>query len=242
MKIVDTRNRTRASEVMDDFDLRGEELDKTLQDLDTVNRWLGGNKITIDGIKKILSETSPDQPVHIADIGCGNGTMLRQIADYGRKKKIKFNLTGIDANPHAIEIARRMAKDYPEINFEALNIFSRDFAEKKYDIVLCTLTLHHFEDDQIRELLRQFIKMSHLGVVINDLQRSRLAYYLFQAFCAVFIRNKIARDDGLTSILRGFRQKDLQDFAGEVKVKKQKIRWKWAFRYQWILIKTRSSK
>lgn len=242
MKIIDTSKRTRESEVMDDFDLRGEELDKTLRDLDKVNRWLGGNKITLDGIKDILAETDVDEPVCIADIGCGNGTMLRQIADYGRKKNINFKLTGIDANPHAIEIAQRMAEDYPEINFEALNIFSRDFAEKKYDIVLCTLTLHHFEDAQIHELLKQFIEMSKLGVVINDLQRSRLAYYLFQAFCAVFINNKIAKDDGLTSILRGFRKKDLQDFAGGLKVKTQKIRWKWAFRYQWILIKTRSSR
>lgn len=238
MKLVDTTQRTRESEVMDDFELQGKELDQTLQDLDKVNRWLGGNKITLKGIKKILAETSSEEPVQIADIGCGNGTMLRQIAAYGRKNNIDLELTGIDANPHAIKIAERMAKDYSEISFEALNIFSREFAEKKYDIVLCTLTLHHFEDEQIKQLLRQFVEMARLGVVINDLQRSRLAYYLFQAFCAVFIRNDIARDDGLTSILRGFRKKDLENFAGDLKVRTQKIRWKWAFRYQWVLIKS----
>lgn len=242
MKIVDTTYRTRESEVMDDFDLKGEELAKTLRDLDKVNKWLGGNKITIKGVEKIIEETSPGFPVKIADIGCGNGTMLREIANFGRKKGIDLELTGIDANPHAIEIAAELARDYPEIKFEAINIFSTAFAEKKYDIVLCTLTLHHFNDAQIRQLMNVFIESATLGIVINDLQRSRAAYYLFQAFCAVFIRNEIARKDGLISILRGFKKEDLRKYCKDHKnVKSQKIRWKWAFRYQWILIKKPSA-
>lgn len=240
MNIVNTKYRTRDSEVMDDFELKGEELAKTLRDLDKVNKWLGGNQITLEGIKKIISETSPAKIIRIVDVGCGNGMMLRQVADYGRKNNINLELIGIDANPYAIEIAEGLAKDYPEIKFEAINIFSTSFAEKKYDIVLCTLTLHHFEDAKIEQLLQVFLESARLGIVINDLQRSRAAYYLFQAFCAVFINNKIARDDGLTSILRGFRKNDLENFSGKLKVKHQKIRWKWAFRYQWIIIKPES--
>jgi hypothetical protein len=41
-------------------------------------------------------------------------------------------------------------------------------------------------------------------------------------------------DDGLTSILRGFKRKDLENFSKELKVMPQ-IKWKWAFRYQWII-------
>ncbi|WP_424493627.1 methyltransferase domain-containing protein [Salinimicrobium sp. GXAS 041] len=237
MKLVNTKYRTRESEVMDDFELKGPELAKTLKDLDKVNKWLGGNKITIEGIKKIISQTKPQAPVKIVDVGCGNGTILREIANYGRKNNLNLELLGIDANPYAIEIAEDLSQDYPEIKFEALNIFSTSFAEKKYDIVLCTLTLHHFEDVRIKHLLEVFLNSANLGIVINDLQRSRTAYYLFQAFCAVFINNPIAREDGLTSILRGFRKRDLEKFSEDLMVKHQKIRWKWAFRYQWILIK-----
>jgi 2-polyprenyl-3-methyl-5-hydroxy-6-metoxy-1,4-benzoquinol methylase len=240
MKLVNTKYRTRDSEVMDDFELKGEELAKTLRDLDKVNKWLGGNQITLKGIKKIISKTSPGKPVRIVDVGCGNGMMLRQVAEYGRKNNVNLELLGIDANPYAIEIAEGLAKDYPEIKFEAINIFSTSFAEKKYDIVLCTLTLHHFEDTKIEQLLKVFLESARLGIVINDLQRSRAAYYLFQAFCAVFIHNEIAREDGLTSILRGFRKSDLEKFSRKFKVKYQKIRWKWAFRYQWVIIKTSS--
>ena len=237
MKLVNTKYRTRDSEVMDDFELKGPELAKTLRDLDKVNKWLGGNKITLEGVKKIISSVPTQEPIKIVDVGCGNGTILREIAAYGRKENISLQLMGIDANPYAIEIAEDLSRDYPEIKFEALNIFSTSFAEKKYDIVLCTLTLHHFEDVRIKHLLEVFLKSARLGVVVNDLQRSKTAYYLFQAFCAAFINNKIAREDGLTSILRGFKREDLERFSEKLDVQHQKIQWKWAFRYQWILIK-----
>lgn len=236
MKMIDTTYRATEDEIMDDFELKGKELEKTLHDLDTINKWLGGNKITIDGIKKVLLETSASGKIKIMDVGCGNGTMLREIADFGRKNNFNFELMGIDANPYAIEIAKNYAKDYPEISFRALNIFSEEFSEIKADIILCTLTLHHFKEREIRQLLETFVRNAHLGIVINDLQRSKLAYYLFQAFCAVFIDNEIARKDGLTSIRRAFKKEELENFQKDLQVKSQEIKWKWAFRYQWILI------
>ena len=41
-------------------------------------------------------------------------------------------------------------------------------------------------------------------------------------------------EDGLTSILRGFKREELESFSNILQVKPQ-IKWKWAFRYQWII-------
>lgn len=236
MKKINTRYRTIADEVMDDFELSGHELRNTLKDLDKINRWLGGNKITIDGLKEILERKKPQGKIKIVDTGCGSGNVLREIAIFGRKKGLSFELIGIDANPHAVKIAQEWSVDYPEISFLEMNLFSEDFETMEKDIILCTLTLHHFRDEQIRHLLKNFAGSVKIGVVINDLQRSATAYRLFQAFCTVFIDNEIARKDGLISILRGFRRKDLNSYAHDLKVKYQKVNWKWAFRYQWILV------
>ena len=237
MIAIDTSKRSEETEIMDDFELKGTELEQTLNDLENINWWLGGNKITLDGIQKLLKDTPKKSSIRIADVGCGSGAVLREIANWGRNQNIDLELIGIDANPYAIEIAKRRSDYYPEIKFETLNIFSDDYKKQEYDIVLCTLTLHHFKNKEILKLLNTFKDQSQFGVIINDLQRSRTAYVLFQAFCKVFINNEIARKDGLTSILRGFKKKDLKKLASEISAQSHSIEWKWAFRYRWILKK-----
>jgi len=99
------------------------------------------------------------------------------------------------------------------------------------------LTLHHFKDNEIIQLLNVFNVNSNIGIVINDLQRSAIAYRLFQALCLVFRLNDMSREDGLISILRGFKKVELIDFSEKLKFSNYKIQWKWAFRYQWIISK-----
>ncbi|MDR9456277.1 MAG: methyltransferase domain-containing protein [Salegentibacter sp.] len=222
---------------MDNFELGGEELEKVLKDLENINKWLGGNKVTLSGIKKIQRENPQEQEWNIVDVGCGNGAMLREIAQWGKKNNIELKLTGVDANIHAISIAKRLSENYPNIEFKVMDVFSESYRKQNFDIVLCTLTLHHFTDPQIINLLKLFHRQAKYGVLINDLHRSKIAYRLFQVFCRVFIRNEIARKDGLTSILRGFKKSDLERFSAKIPASQAEIKWKWAFRYQWIIQK-----
>jgi len=97
--------------------------------------------------------------------------------------------------------------------------------------------LHHFKDDEIIALMTVFYNNSMVGMVINDLHRSVISYRLFQVLCFVFRLNNMSRDDGLVSILRGFKKVELILFSERMKFKNYKIQWKWAFRYQWIIKK-----
>jgi hypothetical protein len=74
-------------------------------------------------------------------------------------------------------------------------------------------------------------------MVINDLERSALAYRLFQALCFVFRLSEMSKKDGLISILRGFKREELEQFSKKANFKNYSIQWKWAFRYQWIIRK-----
>jgi hypothetical protein len=47
----------------------------------------------------------------------------------------------------------------------------------------------------------------------------------------------MSREDGLVSILRGFKKNELEEFSKKLSLKNYTIRWKWAFRYQWIITK-----
>lgn len=235
--MIDTKKRSREKEIMDDLEMQGRELEKTLLDLDKVNRWLGGNKITLNGVQRLLKNRSFDRPLKIIDVGCGNGSILKQVAQWGRSNGIEMQLIGVDANSNAMSIAEKNLSGFPEVSFEAMDVFSEAFRELEADIILCTLTLHHFSDSEIEELMKDFSEMAKVGVVINDLQRSKAAYYLFKAFCRTFSIREINRKDGLTSILRSFKKEDLVRYGRGLNVKRQEINYKWAFRYQWILFK-----
>lgn len=232
---VNTKFRTTQSEIMDDFTLEGEELQDALNKIARINQLLGGNTLTLQGLKKLIQSCDKSKEFTIVDVGCGNGNMLRCIANYGVKMGYTFKLIGIDANAFTLEYAKELSNQYPTISYQCLDIFNEQFDELKYDIVLCTLTLHHFKEDEILKLLSAFVKNATIGIVINDLQRSLIAYRLFQAICFVFRLNSMSRIDGLISILRGFKKKELVLFSEQLHLKKYSLEWKWAFRYQWII-------
>jgi 2-polyprenyl-3-methyl-5-hydroxy-6-metoxy-1,4-benzoquinol methylase len=233
---LSTTYRSQADELMDDFNLEGKELQEALDKIATINRLLGGNTLTLQGVQKLLHNQT-NQTLTILDVGCGNGDMLRFLAKYAKQNNITLNLIGIDANAFTINYAQVLSENYPNISYRCQDIFSEVFNQVTCDILLCTLTLHHFNNNQIETLLRQFTKQSRVGVVINDLHRSKLAYRLFQLIGFLFQLNPMSRQDGLISILRGFKKKELEAFAKNTNATKQTIHWKWAFRYQWIIWK-----
>ena len=234
---ISTKFRSNDSEIMDDFDLEGNKIKDALDKIVKINQLLGGNRLTLQSVKKIIQNLDKKTPITILDIGCGNGDMLRVLAKYGYKNNFNFKLIGVDANLHTIDYAEKLSTDYYNIEYFSMNIFEEQFVELKYDIVLCTLTLHHFNNDKILELLKILYQNSKLAIVINDLHRSKIAYFLFQMISIIFNLNKMTKHDGLVSILRGFKKSELIDFSEKMKFQIYKIQWKWAFRYQWIIQK-----
>ena len=234
---INTKIRTTESELMDDFLMEGKELQEALDKIAQINQLLGGNKLTLQGIQVLLKNLDKNKEYTILDIGCGNGDMLRYIANFGKNNGYTFKLIGIDANNFTIEYAKKLSVNNLNINYLCEDIFEKSFDDLQYDIVLCTLTLHHFKEDEILNLMPIFYKNSKIGIVINDLHRSIISYRLFQVICIVFTLNRMSREDGLVSILRGFKKKELIAFSELLNFKKYSIQWKWAFRFQWIIRK-----
>ena len=232
---VNTTHRSKEIEIMDDLDMNGELLIKTLDQIASINKWLGGNGLTIDGIKTILKNHSKDKTISIIDLGCGNGDMLREIAEFGKKNGLKFQLLGLDANQATIDYAIQLSANFPEITFRKEDVLSKEFESNSYDIALCTLFLHRFEEAIALPLIQTLTRKCKIGVVINDLHRHRVAYYLFKGL-TLFINNQMVKTDGLISILRGFKRIDLERFSKKIDYKST-ITWRWAFRYQWIIKK-----
>ena len=235
--LVNTKYRTDQEEIMDDFSMEGEILREALDKIAKINQLLGGNKLTLLGVKELVSTVENNKEITIVDVGCGNGDMLRTLARYGKLNNYKFRLIGVDANRFTINHAINLSVDFPNISFLCVDVFEKEFNDLKYDIVLCTLTLHHFKDNEIEQIMNVFYSNAKTGIVINDLHRSSIAYRLFQLLCVAFQLNKMSKEDGLISILRGFKKADLVAFSKKLNFNNYTIQWKWAFRYQWIISK-----
>lgn len=234
--LVNTTNRSTEQEMMDDLSMEGEMLRNALNQIATINKRLGGNHATINGLQTLLKNEPKSIAISIIDLGCGSGDMLRAVADYGRKNNFIFKLTGIDANEYTVNYASKLSANYPEISYFKMDIWSYEFSGMPFDVAITTLFLHHFTEQEIERLLIPIVNRVRIGVVINDLHRSRTAYYLFKAI-SFFIKNPMVKKDGAISVLRGFKKDELFNISKKLNNTESSIRWKWAFRYQWIIKK-----
>jgi SAM-dependent methyltransferase len=229
----DFATRSEALEIMDDLDCAGDVVDQTLRELEFINTWLGGNAVTIEALKKILKDHDRSKPFVIADLGCGGGDMLRLIYHWAARNSIAVKLIGIDANPNIIRFAQQNIKDLPTIEFLALDIFSDDFRNMKFDVVIGTLFYHHFSNTQLSCFFHQLRKQCNIGFIVNDIHRHPLAYYSIRLLTKLFSKSAMVKYDAPLSVLRAFTKKELIEVLRD-SATSFTIGWRWAFRWQVI--------
>ncbi len=227
--------RSNAPELMDNPELPEADLHLALKDLAVVNKYLGGNKITINALEDMITSQPDKKHWRVIDVGCGDGEILRQIARHFKNLEHNIDFIGLDINEKSIARARKKSEDIAHLTFNTQNILTLDPATAGCDIILCTLTMHHFTDQQICTFIKTFTRLASTGIVINDLQRSKIAYRLFQLFSGIFMKSKIAKYDGRVSIARAFKKEELETYSKQLALDNYSIQWKWAFRYLWVI-------
>lgn len=221
---------------MDDFHFKGEVVDHTLRELGIINKWLGGDKITIEALDELVKNNPSQKIFSIADIGCGGGDTLKVLSDYGRKKGLTFKLVGVDANAYIVDYAKNNTLLYGDISYVVEDVLSEDFKQQQFDVIICSLFCHHFNSILLIQLLSQLKRQAKLGVVINDLHRHWLAYYSIIILSRLFSKSYMLMNDSKLSVLRAFRKKELQDILSEAGYTRFSIKWNWAFRFKVIAL------
>jgi len=223
--------RSYQKELIDDLNCDGDELRQTLRELKTINKLLGGNKVTTGGIGKLL-KGSRLKEVSIADIGCGGGDMIRVMYDWSQKKQIHTNFIGVDANPNTIAMAADNLRDLANVRFDVADVFGPHFQQQQVDIITCTLFTHHFTGEELVRMFRSFRNKATTGIVVNDLHRHPLAFYSIKILTRLFSRSRLVINDAPISVQRGFRKNELEEILRKAGWEKFRIRWHWAFRWQ----------
>ncbi len=223
-------SRSRDLEIIDKAppDYSRQEYEDCLIQLDRVGQWLGGDSATFATLKKMQQA-----PLSLLDVGCGGGFFTTKLALRYPQAKI----TGIDLNHDAIAFAKNRLARLPQppqnLNFETCVNAKLEEPEKSYDVVLTTLVCHHMDDDHLIDFIHRACRIAKKRVIINDLQRHFLAYYLFKGLSPLFFRNRLVQHDGPLSIRRAFAYKELLYYLEKAGLKPSQfcIQWKWAFRW-----------
>lgn len=232
--MINLNERATDPEIMDDFNLSGEDVVPVLKGLERLNALFGGHKTLIKALKQI----GISKGYHISDWGCGGGDALRAIAKWADSNGLDIQLTGVDATASAVEFARKEAAYYPNISFILSDVMSDALKPDQFDIVYSSLFTHHFADDEWVELVKKMAACSKKAVIVTDLHRHWLLYYAVIFIAYTFTRSKMARFDGPLSVRRSFKKRELVKLLNNAGLTNYKIVWKWAFRWQIIIYKS----
>jgi 2-polyprenyl-3-methyl-5-hydroxy-6-metoxy-1,4-benzoquinol methylase len=185
------------------------ELERDLERIRQLNRWFGSYRLVLGFIRRWIKRGNR---ARIADLATGSGDIPRLIADYARRIGAHVEIDALDRQPATLEIARKLSTGYPEISHTQANVLECDSAQA-YDIVLCTLTLHHFSDDDAIRLLRRCREISKKFVLVSDLRRGFLLKAGVYFLTALIFREPMTRYDARLSAARAFSFSEMHDLA-----------------------------
>jgi 2-polyprenyl-3-methyl-5-hydroxy-6-metoxy-1,4-benzoquinol methylase len=176
------------------------ELEYDLANLRSLNRWFGSHQLVRHFLRRWLK---PNGKARILDVATGSGDVPRLIVDQARRQNVSVHIDAIDQQKSTIEIARRLSAAYPEIDFSCANLFEWDPPEG-YDIVFCSLTLHHFTTDDAVRALQKIRELSKDRVLLADLRRARWLSCAVYFVTATIYRDEMMKTDARLSAARAF--------------------------------------
>lgn len=214
-------------ELLDGDNIPFTDIQQNLRELDVINRWLGGHRMSIRGLQKLVGGR---KHIHICEIGCGGGDNLLALLQWCRRRNITVTFTGIDINAACIQYAAQSAALQPHTNWITNDYREVSFTDKP-DIIFSSLFCHHFTEEVLVSQLKWMQEHSAAGFFINDLHRHWLAYHAIRLLTRLFSTSYLLKNDAPLSVSRGFRKTEWTTLLQQAGISPCRVSWQWAFRY-----------
>ncbi len=185
------------------------ELANDLRNLRQLNRHFGSHALITHFLRQWIQ---PGAHLRVLDLATASGDIPRLVVDHAREVGADVTVDAVDQQSSTLEIARGLSADYPEIDFKEGDVLS--FGEDgQYDIVLCSLALHHFDEAAAVQVLERCRRLSRRFVLVSDLQRGALATVGVYLLTALVYRDPMTRNDGRLSAARAFSFREFRSLA-----------------------------
>jgi 2-polyprenyl-3-methyl-5-hydroxy-6-metoxy-1,4-benzoquinol methylase len=212
---------------MDDPALDPAEHRRALNDLARINRWSYSAGVLWPPIRDLACRLG--RPLRLLDVATGSGDVPLALWQRANRVGLSLEITGLDLSNLAIETARhRAAKAGANLGWAVADVLS-DPLPTGFDVVTCSLFLHHLDEP---DAIRLLAKMAAAGswVLVNDLERSQVNYALVWLAVRLFSRSRVVRVDGPLSIRGAFTVSEMQRMAHDAGLLDAEVRSKFPCR------------
>jgi 2-polyprenyl-3-methyl-5-hydroxy-6-metoxy-1,4-benzoquinol methylase len=172
------------------------------------------------------------RPLRILDLACGGGHVVVELVRRCARESVAVEACGADLSPVATAYARALAlrAGVQHVTFVTLDVASQPLPGA-FDVVLCSLFLHHLDDDEAEALLRRMRDAARRLVVVSDLRRTRLGYLFAWAGCRLLSRSRVFHVDGPRSVEAAFTTDEARRLAEHAGLPGARIVARWPQRF-----------
>lgn len=199
------------------------DLAASLRDIDRLNAWFGGYALTLREVERLARGVPPSRRLVVLDVGGGRGDLAVRLVRWARRGGRQIRVLVLERDADTLGLARAVCRAYPEILLVRADATALPFPEGTVDVVTCALTLHHLEPDRAVAGLGEMTAAARLGVVVNDLLRTRLSLALVWLTTRLLRCHPISRSDGPLSVRRAYSPEEIRTLGEKAALRRLTI-------------------
>jgi len=181
---------------------------RALADLAGVNRATLTHRATLAWLRLAAADLTD---FSLLDVACGHGDFLRAVRRWARRTGKQVRLVGLDRHPWAVRAAREATAAEDDIEYVVADVF--EWRPEPFDFIVSSQFLHHLTDAEAARFLAWQEAHATRGWFVSDIHRHRLAHVGFPVLARAARWHELVREDGRTSIARGWRPAELRALA-----------------------------
>lgn len=223
--------RNRLPEWMDEPDIDPALHLHALQGLARLNYFSKSVNLLWRPLRKLALAKAHHHDFSVLDVATGRGDIPLALSKKAQQAGINIKFSVTDKSSFALNLVKAEAEqcNLPIQCFETDALHGPPFPI--HDVVICSLFLHHVDNDEAIILMKRMAKSARIAILINDLDRSWLNWNMVWVASRLLTTSPVVHMDGPRSVAGAFNQAEVLELAKQAGLLGVKVETRWPCRF-----------